>query len=125
MTQQHETLTQELSRKLEESVTTVTLLNALFVAMPQGVHPYFQVQLSAVAQALAGIAHCPFKVEGAQQLVRLATELAVVTGQLEPQETTQTPAETEAVNEAVPPITAREQSHQETLKTLFPDKSKE
>lgn len=108
MTQQHETLTQELSRKLEESVTAVTLLNALFIAMPQGVHPYFQVQLSAVAQALAEVAHRPLKVEGAQRLVRLATELAVVTGQLELQETTQAPAEAQAVNEAVPPITARE-----------------
>ena len=125
MNQQHEIPSQVLTRKLEESVTTVTILNALFTAMPQGVHPYFQVQLSAIARVLAEVAHRPLRLDSAQQLTELATELAVITGQLGPAETSETTTKTQAVNEADPSVTAQKQHHEEVLKALFPNNSKE
>ena len=125
MNQQHETPSQALARKLEESVTTVTILNAMFTAMPQGVHPYFQVQLSAIARVLAEVAHRPLRLGGAQQLAQLATELAVVTHQLEPAETSETATKPEAVNETVYTDTAQKHYHEEVLKALFPNDSKE
>ena len=124
MPQQHETPAQELARKLEESVTTVTILNAMFTAMPQGVHPYFQVQLSAIAQVLAEVAHRPLRLDSARRLVQLTSELAVVTGQLQPTET-QTATKSEAVNVAIPPVTTQKQDQEEVLKALFPNNSKE
>lgn len=125
MNQQHETPSQVLARKLEESVTTVTILNAMFTAMPQGVHPYFQVQLSAIARVLAEVAHHPLRLDSAQRLVGLATELAVTASQLQPTETTQTTTKTQAVNEADPSVTAQNQYHEEVLNALFPNNSKE
>lgn len=125
MNQQHEIPSQVLARKLEESVTTVTILNAMFMAMPQGAHPYFQVQLSAIAQVLAEVAHRPLHPGSAQQLAELATELAVITHQLGPAETSETTTKPEAVNETVPTGTAQKHYHEEVLKALFPNNSKE
>lgn len=125
MNQQHETPSQALARKLEESVTTVTILNAMFTAMPQGVHPYFQVQLSAIARVLAEVAHRPLRPGSAQQLAELATELAVTASLLQPIETAQTATKNQAVNEADPSVTTQKQYHEEVLKALFPNDSKE
>lgn len=125
MNQQHETPSQALARKLEESVTTVTILNAMFTAMPQEVHPYFQVQLSSIAQVMAEVAHHPLRLDSAQRLVGLATELAVTTSQLQSTETTQTVTRTQAVDEADPSVTAQKHYHEEVLKALFPNNSKE
>lgn len=125
MNQQHETTSQALTQKLEESVTTATILNAMFTAMPQGVHPYFLVQLSSIAQVMAKVAHHPLRLDSAQRLAELATELAVVAGQLGPAETSETTTKPEAVNETDPTGTAQKHYHEEVLKALFPNNSKE
>lgn len=125
MNKEHKTAAEKRVLKLEESVTTVTLLNTMFMALPKGVHPYFQVQLSAIAQALAEIAHCPHRLDSAHRLEQLVTEMAAMIGQPYLQEPAQGAAEPEAVNEADPSVTTQEQYQKEVLKAFFPNNFKE
>ena len=124
MSQYHETPSQELSHKLEESVTAVTLLNTLFVAMPPSVHPFYHVQMSAITQALAEIAHRPHRQEAMQRLTQLTTELATVSAQLykvDPVQQEEAPAVKAAAVEE--PVCDQEQN--EALRILFPNNHKE
>lgn len=124
MSQYHETPSQELTRKLDESVTAVTLLNALFVAMPPVIHPFYQVQMSAISQTLAEIAHHPYKQDAIQRLTQLAAELADVSAYLysvDPMQQEEAPA----VKEAAVEEPACDQKQQEAVKILFPNSHKE